>query len=40
MIELAEGHDLQASGAAQRLARVVEAFLARETPPIEDRITH
>jgi pimeloyl-ACP methyl ester carboxylesterase len=40
MIELAEGHDLQASGAAQRLARVVEAFLAREIPPIEDRITH
>lgn len=30
LIELAEGHDLQESGAAQQLARAVEVFLARD----------
>jgi pimeloyl-ACP methyl ester carboxylesterase len=30
LIELSEGHDLQESGAADVLARVVEKFLARD----------
>jgi pimeloyl-ACP methyl ester carboxylesterase len=39
LIELSEGHDLQESGAAEHLARVVEAFLARDLQSTEEYCT-
>jgi pimeloyl-ACP methyl ester carboxylesterase len=36
LIELAEGHDLQETGAAEQLAHVVHEFLAREPRSIQD----
>jgi pimeloyl-ACP methyl ester carboxylesterase len=36
LIELDEGHDLQESGAAEQLARVVDEFLAREARSTKD----
>jgi len=36
LVELDEGHDLQATGAAEHLARVVEGFLARDLDSIEE----
>jgi poly(3-hydroxyoctanoate) depolymerase len=39
LIELSEGHDLQASGAAEKLARVVEDFLARDIEMFADCFT-
>ena len=36
LIELDEGHDLQETGAAEDLARVVEGFLARDLDSIEE----
>ncbi len=36
LIELDEGHDLQETGAAEDLARVVEGFLARDLHSIEE----
>ena len=36
LVELDEGHDLQATGAAEHLARVVEGFLARDLHSIEE----
>lgn len=39
LIELSEGHDLQVTGAAGQLARVVEEFLARATRSTEDHFT-
>jgi pimeloyl-ACP methyl ester carboxylesterase len=39
LIELSEGHDLQESGAAEQLARVVEDFLTRDAQTSEDCFT-
>jgi pimeloyl-ACP methyl ester carboxylesterase len=39
LIELTEGHDLQEPGAAERLAHVVERFLAREAHATRDSFT-
>ena len=37
LIELSEGHDLQESGAAEQLVRVVDEFLARDVQSIRER---